>query len=105
MFVVMFGLFMIFCAIIVVVAAGASIASSRLKKEIGQREQEEAQIRKVEEDIVLLSVPGQPLICLGCQGRFFGPMPEDGCPNCRIASLVVPDRPGIGEVNNGKGVN
>ena len=30
-----------------------------------------------------------PLICLGCETRFVGPLSSDGCPNCHLSSLVV----------------
>jgi len=32
---------------------------------------------------------GEPLHCLGCDTRFFGPLGEDGCPKCHLAALVV----------------
>lgn len=34
---------------------------------------------------------GAPLRCLSCGARFPGPLGAHGCPECRLASLVVPE--------------
>ena len=92
--VVIFGLFVIFFGIAVVIVIAAAASSSRQKREIDRREREARQLRKAEVEMARLSIPGEPLICLGCQKRFKGPMPEDGCPDCQISSLVVSERSG-----------
>src|SRR5579862_4287807 len=94
MFVVIFGLFVIFFGVVVFVVMAAGTTAAQRKREVDRQEREEAEIRNAEEELKLLSIPGEPLICLGCQKRFPGPMPEDGCPDCEIASLVVAERSG-----------
>ena len=34
---------------------------------------------------------GAPLRCLSCGARFPGPLGAQGCPECRLESLVVPE--------------
>ncbi len=41
----------------------------------------EAELRRV----------GAPLRCLSCGKRFPGPLGTQGCPECRLESLVVPE--------------
>jgi hypothetical protein len=98
MFVVIFGLFVVFFAIAVTIVVAAGTSTAQRKRELDRREREEAQIKKAEQDLAYLSIPGEPLICLGCQKRFLGPMPPDGCPDCQMASLVVSER---SRTNNG----
>ena len=38
-----------------------------------------------------LATPGRRLHCMNCDHRFTGPLPESGCPNCHLATLIVPD--------------
>ena len=33
--------------------------------------------------------PGVPLVCLGCDTHFSGPLTDSGCPQCHLSSLVV----------------
>src|SRR4051812_38521257 len=47
--------------------------------------------RRAEEE-ALLNKKGEPLRCLNCGARFLGPMPDDGCPQCHLATLVVSER-------------
>jgi hypothetical protein len=92
MFVVIFGLFVVFFAIAVTIVVAAGTSTAQRKREQDRREREEAKIKKAEEELAYLSIPGEPLICLGCQKRFLGPMPANGCPDCEMASLVVSER-------------
>jgi len=92
MFVVIFGLFVVFFAIAVTIVLTAGASTAQRKRELHRRERDEAQIKKAEQELAYLSIPGEPLICLGCQKRFLGPMPDDGCPDCQMASLVVSER-------------
>jgi hypothetical protein len=92
MLVVIVGLFVVFFAAAVVVSLVAGTSATQRQREKDRLEREEAKIKEAEAEQALLFVPGEPLICLGCQKRFLGPMPGDGCPDCQIASLVVPER-------------
>jgi hypothetical protein len=92
MSIVILGLFVVFVAVVVVITLVAGTSSTQRQREKKRLEREEAQFKQAEEEQALLYVSGEPLICLGCQKRFVGPMPEDGCPDCQIASLVVPER-------------
>lgn len=50
-----------------------------------------------------VAAPGKRLHCMNCDHQFIGPMPEDGCPNCHLSTLVVPSNgevPGIRNVNS-----
>jgi hypothetical protein len=52
------------------------------------RETEAEALKKAEMDAKRYEA-GIPLICLGCETRFLGPLSGDGCPNCHVLSLVV----------------
>ena len=54
-----------------------------------EREAEDAR-RQAEREARLARV-GEPLRCLGCDETFPGPLGPDGCPRCRLTSLVVPE--------------
>jgi len=44
--------------------------------------------RRAEEEAKLYR-EGESLHCLGCGAEFPGPLSDEGCPKCHIASLVV----------------
>ncbi len=64
------------------------------------RDQAEARKRRAEEQAAQerakrdarLYRKGEKLRCLGCGARFLGPLPDTGCPQCHLASLVVTER-------------
>jgi hypothetical protein len=39
----------------------------------------------------LLGEAGAALRCVGCGQSLAGPMPDEGCPHCHTAALVVPE--------------
>ncbi len=38
----------------------------------------------------LLTKPGEPLHCLYCGHSFYGPLGDEGCPNCHTGAFVIP---------------
>lgn len=48
-----------------------------------------AEMAQAERDLASLKQPGASLYCLGCGARFEGPLTGDGCPECRLSTLVV----------------
>ncbi len=64
-----------------------SVAKDRAE---GQRQQAQAKAQKKRAARnARLYRKGEPLRCLGCMQPLVGPMPEDGCPRCQVAALVV----------------
>ena len=65
-----------------------------------QKDQAEARRRRTEEQAAQeqtrreakLYRKGVKLRCLGCGATFLGPLPDTGCPQCHLASLVVTER-------------
>jgi hypothetical protein len=49
----------------------------------------DAEKAQAERDLASLKEPGASLYCLGCGTRFEGPLTGDGCPECRLSTLVV----------------
>lgn len=72
----------------------ASLFKSISKDQIAAREQAKQQERTREyaERQAELYRTREKLRCLGCDHSFSGPLPDSGCPNCRIAALVVTER-------------
>ncbi len=69
----------------------AALAKAR---EIEQAEKrraaaEVAEKEQAERDLASLRQPGVSLYCLGCGTQFDGPMTDEGCPGCRLTTLVV----------------
>lgn len=50
----------------------------------------DAEARRRAELDAALERPGEPLHCMNCDTDFPGPLPDTGCPNCHLATLVVP---------------
>lgn len=40
----------------------------------------------------MLSMPGEPLYCLGCGKASYGPLSDFGCPHCHTRAFVLPAR-------------
>ena len=57
------------------------LEAQREAEKIGRQAEREARLARA----------GEPLRCLGCDETFPGPIGPDGCPRCRLASLVVPE--------------
>ena len=55
-----------------------------------QAEREAEESRRQAQREARLKRKGEPLRCLGCDETFPGPLGPDGCPRCRLTSLVVP---------------
>lgn len=49
----------------------------------------DAEAAQAERDLASLQQPGVDLYCLGCGRHFEGPLTGDGCPECRLSTLVV----------------
>lgn len=56
-----------------------------------RREEEQAAQERARREARLLR-KGEKLRCLGCGASFLGPLPETGCPQCRLSSLVITER-------------
>ena len=66
-----------------------SVANDRAEAE---KQKAEAEKQKAEaEREAKLQRKGERLHCLSCGKTFRGPLPPDGCPNCRLAAFVVPE--------------
>ena len=65
-----------------------SLTQDRLKTAEELRQQQEAE-KRTEREARLLR-PAEPLQCLSCGTVFAGPLSDTGCPQCHLASFVVP---------------
>lgn len=92
MAVVLLGLFVIFVAIVLVIVGTAGYTASKDRRIAVRQIAADDRLKELREESRTLLVTGEPLICLGCNKRFPGPMPETGCPDCQISSLVVAER-------------
>lgn len=59
-------------------------AAERQEAELAAAEKERR--RRHDEKI---DIPGEPLRCLNCDTCFEGPVTDDGCPSCHLATLIV----------------
>lgn len=78
-------------AVIVAVVWALSLQKSAAsdRAEIARQEAEqEARQRAAEEEAKLMR-KGVRLHCMSCGADFTGPLPDEGCPQCHIRSLVV----------------
>lgn len=75
--------------IIAVIWAISLWRSGARDKSAAAAEAEEA--RRAAELDEALARPGQSLHCLNCDTHFKGPLPDTGCPNCHLSTLVVPE--------------
>jgi hypothetical protein len=85
-----FVLIVLLVAVVWSLCLRKSVEEDRAAAEEAAREAEEREKR--EEDEARLRRKGEPLRCLGCGAIFKGPLPDDGCPQCHVASLVVSER-------------
>lgn len=67
-----------------------SLAAS-LKRDAAAREDRRRQEAREAELNAKLHRTNAPLRCLSCGARFPGPLGAQGCPECRLESLVVPE--------------
>lgn len=68
----------------------SSVAQDQAERQRIQIEAQQARERAARE--ARLYRKGEKLRCLGCEAQFLGPLPDTGCPQCHIASLVVTER-------------
>ena len=66
-----------------------SVANDRA--EADRLRKQAAELQAQEDREANLQRKGERLHCLSCGKTFRGPLPPDGCPNCRLAAFVVPE--------------
>ncbi len=86
---VTFDLFAVILLVSFLLVYLLKISRNRDRQEILDRQRRTADEQQLHENIAKLYQAGIPLICLGCNTRFEGPMPSDGCPQCHMSTLVV----------------
>ena len=63
-----------------------SVTRDITEAEAARREAHEKAVREAR-----LARKGEPLRCVNCDKKFRGPLTEAGCPQCRLASFVLPE--------------
>ncbi len=85
---------MVAALLLVAVAFVWSLRSSLLHdRVIAKQQQASASVRKLkaERDASMYRA-GTPLHCVGCGLAFTGPLTDDGCPECHVATLVITEQ-------------
>jgi hypothetical protein len=88
---VMAGLFTLTLALLAlwVWSLRGSLRRDQTEKAAQKRQEQERQAWESRE--AQMQRPGIRLHCLGCGSAFTGPLPEEGCPQCHLSALVVPE--------------
>jgi|GEM_PF-2348688 Zn finger protein HypA/HybF involved in hydrogenase expression len=82
-------LFIVILAIAVLGAIIYKISTANDSKAVKFQQQLQAEEQRMLEREAKIYEKDIPLICIGCETKFKGPMPETGCPHCHSLTLVI----------------